>query len=522
MLAPLTRTIAGLVLLIACFNVTGLLLARAAHRRREIAIRVAVGAGRPRVVQAILVEGFLIVLAGAMVGLPVAFALDNVPLPGSLGWIQDTMTLDRRLVPVSLALVAGATLVCALVPALKAMRADVIAEVRQSGETATPRLRLRQTLVVAQMALSLVLVMGAILSIRSHRYAARVDVGFDLDRGVVARLGLDDTQYPGSQRARFADRVVERITQVPGVTSAAAADLVPLGGDSLVSTFHPAGRTDIPGSRPWTFSTGPGYFRTLGIPFVRGRDFDRSDAAGAPVVAIVNETFARTHFPDADAIGQRIATAGKPEAVVIGVVRNHRIDTIGEAPKSVAYFPYAQLPERLVVHARTSIAAAALVDAIQGAINEVDPTVPVLVRTRRDSASFELGLRRGGSMAMGAMGVVGLLLAMVGLYGVMAYVAASRTAELGIRMVLGASARRIRWEILRRGLGTVGAGAAAGAALSAVTMPALTTFLAGVSPFDPAAFTLAAAILAVVGLGAAYMPARRASSVDPARAFRYE
>jgi predicted permease len=520
MLAPLTRTIAALVLLIACFNVTGLLLARAAHHRREIAIRVAVGAGRARVMQTMLVEGFLIVIAGAAVGLPVAFALDNAPLPGSLAWIQSTMDFDTRLVPFGLAMVAGATLICALVPALRATRADVISDVHQGGETATPRLRLRQTIVVAQMALSLVLVMGAFLSIRSHQHVANVDVGFDLDNGIVVRLGLDATQYPGAARPAFADRVVEEIARVPGVQSAAVSNLVPLGGDSLVTTFHPAGRTDVPGSRPTTFSIGPGYLQTLGIGLVQGRDFTRSDVAGSLVVAIVNETYARTHFPGADAIGRRIATAGKPEAVIVGIVRDHRIDTIGETPKSVAYFPYAQDPSRIVIHARTVIEPDALLDAVQAAVGEVDPAVPVSVDTRRRAASFELGLRRAGTMALGAMGAVGLLLAMVGLYGVMAYVAASRRSEVGIRMVLGASGRRIRREMLQRTLALVGAGALAGAIAAAASMPALTTFLAGVSPFDPLAFAAAAIVLVLVGLAATYVPVRRASLVDPVNALR--
>jgi ABC-type antimicrobial peptide transport system permease subunit len=304
------------------------------------------------------------------------------------------------------------------------------------------------------------------------------------------------------------------------VSSAAPADLVPLGGDSLVSTFHPAGRSDQPGTRPSTFSVGPDYFRTLGIPLMRGREFNAGDVAGSPVVAIVNETFARTHFPDADPVGQEFATGGKPEAVVIGVVRDHRIDTIGEAPKSVAYFAYAQIPGRLVVHVRTSVAPDAVVAAVQEAVNDVDPAVPVSVQTRRSTASFELGLRRAGTLAMGAMGVVGLLLAMVGLYGVMAFVAATRAPEVGIRMVLGASASRIRREMLQRTLGVVGAGALVGAAVSAVTMPLLSTFLAGVSPFDPVSFAGAAAILVCVGLAATYVPVRRASQVEPVRALR--
>lgn len=522
MLAPLTRTVAALVLLIACFNVTGLLLARAAQRRREMAIRVAVGAGRARVVQAMLVEGFLIVAAGALVGLPVAFVLDNVPLPASLAWIQDTMTLDGRLLPFTFGMIGAATLICALVPAIRTARAAAVDEVRQSAETATPRLRLRQALVAAQMALSLVLMMGAVLSIRSHRHVASVDVGFDLDRGVVARLGLDAAQYPGLERAAYAERVVHRVARVPGVSAAAAADLIPLGSDSLASTFHPAGRTDIPGTRPWTFSVGPDYFRTLGIPLLRGRHFNASDTAGSQAVAIVNETFVRTHFPGADALGRLIATGGRPEAVVVGVVRDHRIDTIGEPPKSVAYFSYAQLPGRLIVHARTSIRPDALVAAVQGAISEVDPAVPVSVDTSRRSASMELELRRGGTLALGAMGVVGLLLAMVGLYGVMAYVAAARVPEVGIRMALGASAQQIRREMLRHTLTLVCAGAGTGALAAGVAMPALTVFLAGVSPFDPVSFASAAAMLVLVALAASYVPVRRASRVDPIRALRYE
>jgi predicted permease len=521
MLAPLTRTVAGLVLLIACFNVTGLLLARAVHRRREIAIRVAVGAGRARVVQSMLVEGFLIVVAGALVGLPVAFALDNAPLPASLAWIQDTMTVDSRLLPFALAMVAGATLVCALIPALRATRADVIADVRHGGETVTPRLRVRQTLVVAQMALSLVLIMGAILSIRSHRHVAGVDVGFELDRGLVARFGLDPAQYSGGARGPFAERLVERIGRIPGVTSAAAADVVPLGGESLASTFHPAGRTDLPGTRPSAFSVGPDYFATLGIPLLRGRGFYTSDDADSAVVAIVNETFVRTHFPSTDALGRQVATAGRPEAVIVGIVRDHRIDTIGETPKSVVYFPYAQLPGRVIVHARTSIPPETLAAAVHGAVNEIDPTVPVSVQTRRESASLELGLRRGGMLAMGAMGAVGLLLAMVGFYGVMAYIAVSRTPEVGIRMVLGASAARLGGEMLQRALRIVGFGTLAGAAGAAVMMPALTTFLAGVSPFDPIAFAGATALLLLAGLVATCMPVRRTAQVDPIKALRH-
>lgn len=501
---------AGLVLTIACINVMGLLMVRAAQRRHEIAIRAALGAGRRRLVQAMLVEAFLVVLAGATVGLPLAALLNQIPFVNEMSPIRDAMTMDSRIVPFALAIVFGATFVCGLVPALRSTRNDGVA----------PRLGFRQSMVVGQMAMSLVLVVATLLCVRSQGHITQVDVGFELEHGIVARLGLDATRYPDNDRPRLVQRLVERIEQIPGVSSAAAATLVPLGGDSLIRSFHPAGRTDIPGTRPATFSVGPRYFRTLGIPFLQGRDFDRSDATGSPVVAIVNETFARTYFRDGNVLGGRVQTTNEPEATIVGVVRDHRIDTIGEAPKSVVFYSYAQRPGRLIVHAKTTVDPEGLVSSVAKAIDEVDPRAPVSVDTRQRSASLELTMRRVATMMVGGIGVVGLLLAMIGVYGVMTYVAASRTAEVGVRMALGASAGRIRREMLQRGGAVVATGVLAGAAVSALTMPALRTFLAGISPFDPAAFALAAAILVLAGLGACYLPAFRASRIDPIRALR--
>jgi putative ABC transport system permease protein len=508
-----------LVLVIACVNVTGLLMARAAHRRHEIAIRVAVGAGRGRIVQAMLVESFLLVVAGAAVGLPLAFALSQIPFQESMRPLQDTMALDSRLLPYALTLVAAATLFCGVVPALRATGGDV-GTLRQGGDGATARPRLRHALVVGQVALSLILIVTALLCVRSQMHIGSVNLGFDVDHGVVARFSLDPSQYPGEERLRFADRIVERVERLPGVSAVSVANLVPLGGDSLVRSFHPAGRTDIPGSRPSTYSVGPRYFQSLAIPFLRGRDFDRSHVRGTPAVAIVNETFAKTHFPGRDVLGEWVQTADEPKAEVIGLVRDSRIDTIGEAPRSVIYFPFAQRERRLVVHARTSGSPDLMVSAVRRAIEEIDRTVPVSVQTRRGATSVELTMRRVGTVLMGSIGAVGLLLAMIGLYGVMTYVEASRTVEVGIRMALGASGGRIRWEILRRALVLVGAGVGIGGVASLGLTPALRTFLAGVSPFDPVAFGGAGMLLVLVGLAASVIPAHRASRIDPMRALR--
>ena len=272
-LSTIAWVTSGLVLLIACVNVMGLLMARATQRRRELAIRVALGAARGRVVRAMLAESFLLVGAGAAVGLPLAVALNFVPFPASMSALQDAMALDSRIWPFAGGLVLLSTLVCGLVPAMRATRGDVVSEIRHGGESVTPRMRLRQMLVAGQVAMSLVLIVAALLCVRSQIEIARANLGFDIDHGVVARFGLERNQYPGQERVRFAERLVERIQGIPGVSSVSVASLVPLGGNALVKSFHPAGRTDIPGTRPETYSAGPGYFQTLGIPLLKGRDF---------------------------------------------------------------------------------------------------------------------------------------------------------------------------------------------------------------------------------------------------------
>jgi predicted permease len=514
----LSSVTGGLVFLIACVNVAGLLIARATERRREIAVRVAIGAGRARVVQAMLVESLLLVITGAVVGLALAFAVNWAPFPSEMGPLRNAMALNGRILPYAIPFVLLTTIVCGLLPALRATRKRVVDAVRQS-EGVTPRTWMRQALVVGQLSMSLFLVVATLLFIRSQIQIGRADVGFDLEHGIVARFGLDQRQYPGAQRARFAERVVDRIAQIPGVSAASTANVIPLGGDSLLRSFHPAGRTDIPGTRPSTYSVGPDFFRTLGIRVLSGREFDQTHRAGTPAVAIVNETFAKTYFPGRAAIGQHVQTEDEPDAEVIGLVRDHRIGTIGEAPQSVIYYPFDQRPRTLIVHARTS-SPDGLVTAVQQAIDEVDATVPVSVQTLRNATSLEMNMRRLGTIVMGAMGAVGLLLAMIGLYGVMSYVAASRTAEVGIRMALGASGPRIRQEMLLRALSVVARGVALGALASLGLTPLFRTFLAGVSPFDPLAFVGAAMVLTLVGLAASYLPALRSSRLDPMRALR--
>jgi len=282
-----------------------------------------------------------------------------------------------------------------------------------------------------------------------------------------------------------------------------------------VASFHPAGRSDIPGTRPSIVSVGPRYFETLAIPVLRGREFTTSDREGMPPVVIVNQTFADTYLGAANPLGQRVQTGGEADTEIVGVVANSKLDTIGEAPKSVLYYAFAQRPRRLIVIARTDGNPAAALPAVRRAMTELDAAAGVSVATLRDAASTELTMRRVGTQFVGAIGVLGLLLTAVGLYGVVSYLVASRSAELGIRIALGATPGRLHREVIGHAARLVGGGIVLGLPAAMLIAFALKTFLAGLSPFDPIAFASAAALMTVVSLAASYLPARRVARVDP-------
>jgi predicted permease len=510
----------GLVLLIGAVNVAGLLLARAVTRQQELIIRSALGASRRRVTQTLVAEGFLLSLVGAGVGLAVTGTLGGVVLRGPVSPLQSFFAPDLGLLAPALLLVVVTTVLCSIAPVLRSTRLDLMAGLRKGGSGSAGRLSLRSAFVVGQVALSLTLLVVSSLFLRSQMRIATLDLGFDLDHGVVTRFNTEPVAGPLSARLAFADRLVERLSQVPGVESVAVTGLVPLGGDALVASFHPAGRSDIPGTRPSTYSVGPRYFETLSIPLLRGREFDRRDEDGTPAVAIVNETFARTYFPGRPAIGERIEIGGESDAEIVGVVRDNRIDTIGEAPKSVAYYPFAQRSRRLTVIARTAGDPAGMLAAVRAAVSDIDATANVTVGTLRDAASTELSMRRVGTQMVGAIGIVGMLLTAIGLYGVMSYFVASRTAELGVRLALGATPTRLHREVLGHAARLVGGGIAIGATASLLLAPALATFLAGLSPIDPIAFAAAAVVIALVAAAASHVPARRVARVDPLLALR--
>ena len=509
----------GLVLLIGSVNVAGLLLARAVARRHELTVRAALGASRARVVQALLVESAILSVLGTAAGLALMVVLAQDDWLG-LGPIARVFAPDRRLVFPALVLVAVTTLLAGAAPALRFTGRDLVGALRTGATGATDRLRLRHAYVVAQVALSLVLLVVASLCWRSQARIAGADLGFDLDHGVVTRLLVEPGFGNDAARQAFRDALTERIAAIPGVQSAVVSGVVPLGGDALVASFHPAGRTDIPGTRPATLSVGPGYFAALEIPVLVGREFAAAHRAGTPPVAIVNQTFAATYFPGATAIGERIDIGGEDDAEIVGVVGDSRIDTIGEAPKSVVYYPFAQRPRRLTVLARTTGDPARLVPTVRAVMAAFDARVKADVTTLREAASTELNMRRVGTTMVGAIGVVGVLLTAIGLWGIVAYLVVSRTPELAVRLAIGATPGQLFQEVVTKAARLVAWGLGIGVAVSLLVTPALRVFLAGLSPLDPLAFAVAGTVLVVAALAACCLPARRVTRVDPLMALR--
>jgi predicted permease len=521
----------GLVLLSACANVAGLLLAKSAGREREIALRFALGARRTQVVRLLLTESFglamLGTLTGGLVSVWLTRALDVASVPGA-------GTLDLALEPsAALGVYAAALLMitgflCGIAPALRTTKQGVTA-VMQSGEShsVTGRLRLRHAFVVGQVAACLILLVLSSLLLRSLTRVSQMDTGFDIERGLVASVHVNADRYAADGGLPLGERLVERLQQVSGVESASFANIVALGTDRSATLMRVAGADDTAGPRTYINSVAPRYFATLGIPVVRGRDFDTSDRQGGPPVAIVTESFERAYFPGQTALGKRVRRSeDEPDFEIVGIVRDHMYGSYGDDTTPIFYSSYLQQPRvstqvrPVVLHVRTSGPPASLVREVRDAIAAVDSTVVADVRTLREATSFEAGARRFGTLLLASAGGLGLLLATIGLYGMMAFVVATRTSEIGLRMALGATAAQILRGVLSQGMRLVGTGLAIGTVVSLLLARAAAGMLAGLSPADPVAFGGAVMLLTLVGVAACLSPARRAALVDPLVALR--
>jgi putative ABC transport system permease protein len=525
----------GFVLLIACANVANLLLARAASRQKEIAIRTALGASRWRVVRQLLVESLLLALAGGACGLLLAlWGTDVLVAAGPTDIPRVSQAgLDSRVLAFTLLVSVLTGVIFGLVPALQASRADLTGGLKEGSRGATEgprRSRARSALVVAEVAISLVLMIGAGLLIRSFVRLMRTDPGFNPARVVALDIPLTRQRYdtPEKQTAFFA-RLVSRVRETQGVEAAGIVNNLPLGNSVDELTFNIEGLPPAPpGAMPQAHYTiiSPGYFDALKIPLRSGRMFTEHDDARSPQVMLVSETLARTYFAGENPVGRRLITdAAVPPFEIVGVVGDARRTSLATEAEPEFYVPFGQATQRrmdLVVRAGAGDPVA-LTTSLRGAVAELDKDQLVWqTRTLDQLVSASVAGRRFNMTLLGLFAGVAMLLAALGLYGVMAYTVTRRTHEIGVRMALGARGSDVLRMVVGQGMKLAGAGVLLGLAAAFALTRVLASLLYGVSTTDPLTYAGLAALLASVAFLASYLPARRATKVDPMEALRYE
>jgi len=524
----------GFVLLIACANVANLLLARAASRQKEVAIRTALGASRWRVIRQLLTESVLLSLAGGTLGLLLAMWGIDLLLaisPANLPRV-DAIGLDGRVLGFTLVISLLTGIVFGLAPAIQASKPDVSEALKEGGRASSVgHNRFRGALVVAEVALSLVLLIGAGLLIRSFVRLLHSSPGLNPENVLTLDVGLPRNKYTGPQQVAFFQQVIERLKTLPGVQSAGAVYPLPLSGAEEGMGFGIEGRADpSPGER---FTGGPrwvspDYFNTMGIALLKGRELSERDGIDSPRVVVINETMAARYFPDEDPIGKRVAFDRVNNAPnwreIVGVVRDVKHSALDSDAKPEIYFPFTQFPSffmTLVV--RTSGDPLNLVAAARSEVLAVEKNQPISnVHTMEELLSNSIAQRRFNMLLLSVFAGVALLLAAVGIYGVMSYSVAQRTHELGVRMALGARSTDVLALVVKQGMTLALAGIGIGLAASFALTRILATLLYGISATDPLTFSLIALMLALVAFVACYLPARRATKVDPMVALRYE
>jgi predicted permease len=522
----------AVVLLIACANVASLQLVRGAARRREMAVRLSLGASRSRVIQQLLVESLLLSGAGGAAGLVVAYWTNAFLVRMALGAnstsVPPGFVLDVRVFGFAAALSMMTGVVFGLVPAFRTTQIELGAALKTASRTAVGAFREKamRPLVVFQVALALVLLVGAGLFGRSLMNLYRLDLGFDRDHLLAVWINPRLAGYTADQLPLLYDRLLARVEAVPGVRSAAIS-MCGLVSEcrSISDGFEITGYMRRPGEEIslQTNLVGPKYFQTVGIGLLEGRDFDIRDSDRSPRVAIINEAAVRRYFGNRRVVGQRFGIP-QPDTEIVGVVRDARVTDPHDAAVPMAYYPIRQAVAFAgSIDVRAAVDPRLVATEVRKAVTDVDPSLPILrVSTVVDQTANVLNQDRAVAILTSAFGVVALLLASLGLYGVMSYSVARRTPELGVRVALGASRRQIRRMVLRESLACVGPGIAAGFVLVLGGTRFLMGLLFGLAPNDPSTFLAASLVLVVVGSFAGYLPARRASSVDPMVALRHE
>jgi putative ABC transport system permease protein len=519
----------ALLLLIAAANVANLLLAQTAVREREIAVRAALGAGRGRIVRQLLTESLLLGVLGGALGFALAY-------PGVKGLVaimpdwfprRDEIGIDGRVIMYGFAVTIVTSLLAGLAPALQTAKSDLRSSLQEGGRGSSfgrRGNRLRSAFVTAQVALAVTLLVTSGLLVKGFRRLTNVDLGFDPAGVLTYRIALPETKYPeDADRWRFTTLLLERLAGLPGVERVGATSRLPMTGSS--ATYYQIEGEEVPEEqRPVVrfLSVSPEYFEALGTRIARGRNLSYSDAEDAPLVIVVNEAFVRRHWPDEDPLGQRaVFSSGTRE--IVGVVPDMREPGLDQdAPDAMVYFPAAQSTPRYVGFVmRTAGDPLTLVGAVRRTITGADPDQPIYdVQTLERRIQDDVQANGVLSKVMVVLGGIALILAVIGVYGVMSYAVSQRIQEIGVRMALGARARDVVRMVVGQGGRTALIGAAIGLVLAAGVSRIMSIFLFGVNALDPVTFIGAAVALAVAALVASYVPARRASRVDPLIALR--
>jgi predicted permease len=524
----------GFVLLIACANVANLLLARSATREKEIAIRASLGAGRWRIARQLLSESLLLAAIGGAMGALLAYWLVNLLVSFSPQGTPrlDEIGVDGRALGYAMAVTVLTGLLFGSAPVWQLFKADLNQSLRDGGkglQAAQSGRRALSALVVAETALALMLLVGAGLLIRSFIRLQRVDPGFNPRNVLTATVALPQAVYPErNQIAPFYSQLLERVRTLPGVQSAAAVSSLPLAGFDSDAGFVIEGRPALqPDQRPvaWISSVSPGYFRTMGMRLIAGREFTERDNENEPKVVIISEATARRHFPNEDPIGKRIGN-GRPDGwrEIVGVTADVKHFGLKQDARVSMFFPDRQQPARQVfIVVRTAADPLSLSSALRGAVAAMDRNLAVSNISAMEKITAEsIGQERFTLLLLGLFSTLALLLAVAGIYGVMSYAVAQRTHEIGIRVALGAQTRDVLKLVVTQGMALVLAGVGIGLASALALTRFIRGLLFGVSATDPMTFAGVAALLALVALVACYVPARRASKVDPMVALRCE
>jgi macrolide transport system ATP-binding/permease protein len=521
----------ALVLTIACTNLAGLLLARAAQRRKEIAVRMAIGATRFRLARQLLTESLMLSLIGAGLGLLLGaflMRLARASLPSTDFALTLDLRMDWRVVGfvTSLSLLTGIGF--GLVPAVYASRSDVVSTLKDDV-LGGPRGKawLRSVLVTMQVALSFVLLITAGLTVRSLQHTESLGPGFDPNNALTVSVDLGLQGYDQPRGQNFYRQLTQSVRALPGVKAVGLIRSLPLGLEASTTGVYPDGRPEPPAEEmPSAFyeNISPGYFAAMGIPLLAGRDFAQGDTAKSSGVVIVNETLAQQFWPGENPIGKRLhsGNTGAGMLEVVGIAKNGKYQSLGELPALIIYYPISRVyATNAALVVRTDIDAASVISSVRGEVRKLDPNLPVYdARTLKEHMRLPLFPLHVGAVAVGSFGLLAMILAAVGIYGVMAYSVAQRTQEIGVRMALGARAFDVWKMVLRQGIVITAIGMVCGLLCAIGLSKVVASLLNGVSATDPLSFLFSSLLLAAVALVACFIPARRATKVDPVIAIK--